>query len=101
MMDHNHNGVFRSQSRELKEHCQRLNSKIWAMEEDLDRSKEQNATLTRKVEKQRAQFQRLVSATEESNQKDSAQEDLREEELAELRKVREATLPVETPDSSD
>lgn len=42
------------------------------------------------MEKHRVQYQRLLSATEEANQKDNADEDLRKEELAELRKVRGA-----------
>ena len=57
------------------------------MEERLDRAKEQAATLTRKIEKVRSHNARLIAVTEGANDKDAIDEEIRQEELLELRKV--------------
>lgn len=77
---------------ELKEHCDSLNAKYASMEEQLDRAKEQAATLTRKVEKVRSHNARLISLTEGANNKEAIDEEIREEELLELRKARNAVI---------
>lgn len=76
--------------RELREHCERLNARMATVETELHHHKEQNASLNRKVEKHKAQNQKRNEKV--ANQKDSATEELREEELAELRKVRRALI---------
>ncbi len=78
----------------LKEHCERLNAKMGKLEEEVERSKEQVATLTRRLEKSRSQNAKLVEQVKESvkttnEQLNSKLEDneMRDAELGELRKV--------------
>lgn len=81
-----------SSNSELREHCERLNGKVAKVEEELDRSKDHAGTLTRKLDKSRSQNAKLVEQVKESantNTDDKAEDnEMRDAELAELRKVR-------------
>lgn len=79
----------------LKEHCERLNANVAKAGEDVEKAKEQVATLTRRLEKSRSQNAKLVEQLKESVKSstenfDSKAEDneMRDAELGELRKVR-------------
>lgn len=77
----------------LKEHCDKLNGTIAKVEEEHDRTREQVGTLTRKLDKSRSQNAKLVEEVKESvksTEEDKTEDnEMRDAELAELRKVRE------------
>lgn len=79
----------------LKEHCERLNAKVGKVEEEVERSKEQVSTLTRRLDKSRSQNAKLVEQVKESVKTSTEHLDLKAEdnemrdaELGELRKVK-------------
>lgn len=84
---------------ELKEHSERLNGKVFKLEEELERSKEQVVTLTRRLEKSRGQSAKLVEQLKESvnsNADEKAEDnEMRDAELGELRKVTRAVCCVQ------
>lgn len=84
----------------MKEHCERLNAKVMKVEEEVERSKEQVATLTRRLEKSRNQNAKLVEQVKESVKtstehfdRKAEDNEMRDAELGELRKVRTRQNP--------
>ncbi|CAM9532499.1 unnamed protein product [Ectocarpus sp. 12 AP-2014] len=78
----------------LKVHCEQLNSKVGKVEEEVNSTKEQVATLTRRLEKSRSLNAKLVEQVKESAKNTSSlskveEEDneMRDAELGELRKM--------------